>query len=601
MNNQKRQFNRTETQDLYVEIEQHRRKLFLRHMIGSAVGSSIIAFIMTFTLWDNAASNISLLIWLVCITLFIAFRMVQGYNYYHSPINSKKAHFWQKLIHIYTIGAGLTWGISAFIFQPTTTHELVLSALYSCGLIAAAVVSLSIRMQDYLLFTSSIAICMISYHFMSDYPYSNLTALLFFIYFVSSTFFARNVNVLQNASNNLIKKNIELIDKLTIEKENAERSNKEKTHFIANASHDLRQPLHALGLYLDSLGSERSQEERQQVLKKSKSSLKSLDDLFSSLLDISNIDAGAITIAPLHFRVSQLFEQIMEQVKGSASEKNIIIESDATRDQIVFCDPVLAARCLRNVVINAIKHSECSTIHLKSESLDNHILICVCDNGKGIPEKDINIVFEEFEQLDNPNRDRQKGLGLGLTIVKRLFELQDHSFELKSGKGLGTEFYFTLPYGNARFVNNILYHEKRTQKIEFKKSILVIDDEQQVLDGMGIILNDWQQNTWLANSIEQAAKALNDGFQPDVIISDYRLENNTTGAEAIAEIKNKLASHTQIVFITGETEPTKIKEIRSHGYPLIHKPIMGAGLKSILMRLNNSPELGQLKVSGLKV
>ena len=589
-----KKYNEKETITVRMEVEKQRRELFHRHMVGSAIGSSVIAIIMALMFWKQDQSNTKLYLWLICISSFIAFRTFQGIHFSRSPIDSPKAQFWGNLIYVYTIGAGLTWGLSPYVFQPETTHELIFTALYACGLIAAAVVSLSARMIDYLLFTGSIAVCMISYHFMSDYPYSNLMGLLFFIYFVSSSFFARNVTLLQLAAHDLVEKNIVLIDNLMIEKENAERSNKEKTRFIANASHDLRQPLHALGLYLDSLGSNRSDEEKKLVLDKSKRSLKSLDDLFSSLLDISNIDAGAVTIAPLHFRVGQLFEQIVDQVKGTANEKNINILLEVNHDDVVFCDPVLTARCLRNVVINAIKHSDCTEILLKSTSLERHIEICVSDNGKGIAEENLSYVFEEFQQLDNPNRDRQKGLGLGLTIVKRLFEMQGHEYKIESQINSGTHFYFLLPYGNSGYVNNILYHEKKVRQISFEKSILVIDDEQQVLDGMGIILNDWKQNTCLAGSVKEAVAAIDEGFKPDIIISDYRLQNNTTGADAISQIKSKLHGQAQIVFITGETEPNKIKEIRAHGYPLIHKPIMGAGLKSILSRLDSHPDLGKI-------
>ena len=403
--------------------------------------------------------------------------------------------------------------------------------------------------------------------------------------------------LLQKSSRDLIDKNIDLINKLVIEKENAERSNKEKTHFIANASHDLRQPLHALGLYLDSLGNEGSKEKKKQVLEKSKSSLKSLDDLFSSLLDISNIDAGAITIAPLHFRVNQLFEQILDQIKGNANEKNIHIETQVYTDQIVFCDPLLTARCLRNVAINAIKHADCTELKIQCTALKNAIQISIIDNGKGIAEENLGKIFQEFEQLDNPNRDRQKGLGLGLTIVKRLLELQGYPFRMTSSIGNGTTFSFKLPLGSEQYVSNIIYREKNERKIDFIKSILVIDDEQQVLDGMNLILRDWQQNICIANSAKQAINFVDKGFMPDIIISDYRLQNNQTGADVINHILDQLPKHTQIVFITGETEPSKIKEVRSHGYPLIHKPIMGAGLKSMLIRLHNNPTIGQVKLN----
>ena len=596
MNELTKNFSRNNSYKVRLEIEKYHRDLYLRQMFGSLVGSTVIVIILVFTLWNKQQSDNLFYFWLFSLIVFISFRGIQGYMFYRSPINSKVAEQWENLLWIYSLGAGFTWGLSPYVFEINTTHELIFSALYTAGLIAASIVSLSASIRDYLFFSGSISICMIIYHINSDYPYSNFTAFLFFLFFLCSWYFARNLMLLQLSSKDLIEKNVELINKLVIEKDNAERSNKEKTHFIANASHDLRQPLHALGLYLDSLDTERSEQERKEVLKKSKNSLKSLDDLFSSLLDISNIDAGAITFTPLHFRVSQLFEQIIDQIKGGASEKNIKITTQVDSAQIVFCDPVLTARCLRNVAINAIKHSECDEIKIECNSLEKNIEISVSDNGKGIPEECLGKVFEEFQQLDNPSRDRQKGLGLGLTIVKRLFKLQEHSFELTSKLDSGTRFSFQLPYGNKSYISNILYREKNERKINFEKSILVIDDEQQVLDGMRIILNDWKQNVRVTNSIEQAISAIEKGFKPDIIISDYRLQNNKTGADAIQQMHNNLSKQTQIVFITGETEPKKIKEIRSYGYPLIHKPIMGAGLKSILIRLHKNPALGKVNI-----
>ena len=596
MNGFSQNVSRNKSDIVRLEIEKHHRELHIRQMVGSIIGSTVVAIILLLTLWDRDQPNKLAYVWIISISFFIACRALQGYMLYRSPVSSKKEHYWEQALSIYTLGAGITWGVSPFIFGLDTTHELIFSALCVSGLIAASVISLSNSSRDYIFFSGSITLCMIIYHLQSDYQFSNYISLLFFLFFLCSIYFARNVMLLQLSSKGLIEKNLELINKLVTEKDNAERSNKEKTRFIANASHDLRQPLHALGLYLDSLGNlHRSEEEKLEVLKKSKSSLKSLDDLFSSLLDISNIDAGEVTIAPLHFRVSQLFEQIIDQIKGSASEKNINIITKVDRDQVVFCDPILTARCLRNVTMNAIKHADCKEIKIECHSLNNNIEITVTDNGKGIPRDSIDKVFEEFEQLDNPNRDRQKGLGLGLTIVKRLLELQNHPYELHSKLGLNTVFTVQLPYGNKGYVNNILYHEKKEQKIDFEKSILVIDDEQQVLDGMKIILNDWNQNVYIANSVEQAIDAAKQGFNPDIIISDYRLQDNKTGADAIIAMREYLSDSTQIVFITGETGPEKIKEVRLQGYPLIHKPIMGGGLKSILIRLHKKPMLGKIK------
>lgn len=569
-------------------------RLFERQMFGSFFGSLLIAIIISATFWDSEKYSSAFYIWLFTILFLICFRLIQGYQFVKSKPNSRKAKIWNALMNLYTIGAGTAWGISPYIFQPETGHELVFTTLYSCGLIAAAVVSLSSNMRDFTLFSGCIAIFMVSFHITSDYQHSNISGLLFSIYFLVTLFFARNVSLMHNAADSLLNKNKNLINRLIDEKENAERSNKEKTRFIANASHDLRQPLHALSLYLDSLDNNKSKEDQAEIIKKSKRSLKSLDDLFSSLLDISNIDAGAITIAPLHFKLAQLFNEISDQTKVAANEKKIELNINVDDEICVLCDPVLSARCLRNIVINAIRHSECSTINLSAEAKKNHVVIKIEDNGKGIVEENLDIIFEEFQQLDNPHRDRMKGLGLGLTIVKRLLDLQNHHLKVESTLNQGTTFKIYLPYGDSTNTCNIRYDAEQVKKLTFKKSILIIDDEQQVLDGMKLLLNDWKQTISLAGSVNSAIENIQKGFSPDIIISDYRLQNNKTGADAINAIKSFISENTQIVFISGETEPQKITEIRTHGYPLIHKPVMGAALRSILTRLHNNPDHGRL-------
>ena len=571
-----------------------RSKLFERQMLGSFFGNLFIATIFSFIFWESEKNNTIFFIWLITILFFISFRLIQGYHFLKTKPGTKKRKIWESLMSVYTIGAGTAWGISPYVLEPETIHELVFTTIYACGLIAAAVVSLSGKMRDFLLFSGSIAFFMVSFHLSSDYQHSDTSGYLFIFYFLITCFFARNVGIMQNEADQLLQKNTKLIDKLIEEKDNAERSNKEKTRFIANASHDLRQPLHALGLYLDSLDSDKSIDEKADILKKSKQSLKSLDDLFSSLLDISNIDAGVITISPLHFKLSHLLDEIIEQVKGAANEKQIELNIETDEEMCAFCDPVLSGRCLRNIIINAIQHADCSEIMITTIPLEDEIMIRIRDNGKGIAEENLSIIFEEFQQLNNPQRDRKKGLGLGLTIVKRLLSLQGHEFGIDSSLGVGTTFKIYIPYGNNTYISDIRYKASKVEQLSFEKSILIIDDEKQILDGMGFLLSDWKQDVALAASIDEAVDSVKSEFDPNIIISDYRLQNNATGADAINALIPFIKKNTQIVFISGETDPQKINEIRKHGYPLIHKPVMGPPLRSLLIRLDNNPDQGRI-------
>lgn len=586
--------------DLEQKIDTGMVSLF-KDQMRAAVAGTIICILATTLFFWNQTHNIWLFVWTIVMLLLMVFRVLHARYLPSLEQLATRESRWSDWFTIYSLGAGICWGAVPFLFVSGVKSELIFVTMIHCALISGAVLSLSYDLRHYAAYAGMIALPLAAYNFTADYSGAQTISILIVIYLIVNIFFARNVNLSSRTSLYLRYQNVKLIEQLrdqamalTEEKNNAERANAEKTRFLAAASHDLRQPLHSLGLFLGAMDSHVDNHEGRDLLNKSTKSLQSLDELFSSLLDISKLDAGAIDISPLHFRIMEVLNDSKEQLEKVANKQNIEIHVKPI-EGVVNCDPILLQRCLRNLVINAIQHAKCSKITISCEEQPDTLVVHVSDNGSGIPATESENIFNEFHQLNNPERDRRKGLGLGLTIVKRLCELQGHSLTLKSDLGQGSTFSITVPQGNAKQIANIQDQEPQLNDINGYKAILVIDDEEDILDGIEITLNQWQQDVRCGSSIEAAVAQLDDGFEPEIIISDYRLQDNKTGIDAINTLTPRLPDKTQIIFITGDTSPERIIEARQSGYPLLHKPVQPVMLKMTLNRMINNPNLGRLQ------
>ncbi|MGH1540767.1 MAG: ATP-binding protein [Arenicella sp.] len=588
--------------ELEQKIDAEMLSLF-RDQLKAALSGTFVCIIATNIIFWQGGHNSTLHIWTAAMLVLITFRISHARTFPAVEQLTGDTSRWKRTFAMYSLLAGICWGMLPFIFDLNSPVELTFLTLLSCGLIAGAIASLSLHMPAYYCFSFPIVIPLSLYYFSLN-DLSSISIAIMLIVFISVTLYAaHNSNSSFKSSLNIRYQNLKLIEQLrkqalalTEERNNAERANAEKSRFLAAASHDLRQPLHSLGLFLGAMESHLENPSAIDLLGKSNKSLQSLEDLFSSLLDISKLDAGAIDILPIHFKISSVVQNIKDQLEGIASKQQVGIRTIPS-DSTVFCDPILIARCLRNLVINAIQHAECNEIIVCCKQLEHDVEIMVMDDGKGIPDTEIDNIFNEFHQLNNPERDRRKGLGLGLTIVKRLCELQNHDLKLSSKVNKGTELTLTVPGGKPELITDIQQQHSNNTDIKQSKSILVIDDEEPVLDGIKIVLTQWNQSVHCAATIETAVNILNEGFEPQIIISDYRLQDNKTGTDAIQTLTPLLSADTQVIFITGDTSPERIIEARQSGYPLIHKPLQPVMLKMILNRLCDNPDLGKLKTS----
>ncbi len=355
---------------------------------------------------------------------------------------------------------------------------------------------------------------------------------------------------------------------------------KAKDSFLAAASHDLRQPLHALGLFVNALENKVPGTEGRVILDKIKQSTEALNSLFNSLLDISRLDAGVVEVSVRHFKIGEILDNLKEEFAPMAEQKNLSLQLQGS-DKAVYTDEILLNRVLRNLIDNAIVHSTGGCVQVSCLPKGPNLQITVTDEGPGIPLDEQTHVFLEYYQLDNPERDRSKGLGLGLSIVKRLCQLLNIELTMDSTPGKGTTFELLVPAGQLESIESVQIVDSQTSShYDFSgQLVLVIDDERDVLQGMEMILDETNCQTMAVDS-ELAARDLivERNLTPSIIIADYRLREGRTGLQAVESIREELNDDLPAIIVTGDTSPERVREVAESGMLLMHKPVIPARL-----------------------
>lgn len=376
-------------------------------------------------------------------------------------------------------------------------------------------------------------------------------------------------------------------------KDEAERANHDKSHFLAVASHDLRQPLHALGLYIAELQRKTTGDEQQHLVNQVERAVESLSTLLNALLDISKLDAGAIVPQIRSCDIKFMLNQVAADYQMLANIRNIRLVVHACPLHI-SSDPMLLERILMNLVSNALRYTlQNGCVMIACRRRNGRLRIEVRDNGIGITAHDQANIFREFFQIAQPQLDSSKGLGLGLAIVDRLVKLLGHKIDLRSAPGRGTVFAVEVPITSKAADEPSLfssgYDAEPENLIEqsplIGKRLLVVDDDDMVLNSTASILLAWGCNVTLATSQSLVESYLQDGMSWDMIISDYQLEDHTTGIDVINMVRRHQAKEVPCILISGDTGAAVLKLAAVGGYHLLHKPVKPAKLRSLTIHL----------------
>ncbi|MDH6153547.1 MULTISPECIES: ATP-binding response regulator [Paraburkholderia] len=398
-----------------------------------------------------------------------------------------------------------------------------------------------------------------------------------------------------------------LAESLAAQKRVAEEASLAKTRFFAAASHDLRQPLHAIGLLAASLNDPAATPaQHAKTAGHIVYNVEALNQLFNQVLDLARLESGVTQVIRLHFRLSELFDRVGSQYRPQAAAKGLALRIAPTT-MVVYDDPVLLERVLSNLLSNAVRYTEQGAIWLgfRRAGRQKGGYIEVRDSGVGMAPQEHERIFEEFYQVENPQRDARQGHGLGLPTVRRLVGLLGGELQLRSAPGRGSVFRFAVQAGDASGIVASLNDSVAGGPAALGRRVLCIDDEPSILEGLASLLERWGCDVRGARDEAGALAALADGFVPDAVLCDYQLANHRTGAQALSAIRGVLAreGHGNVVtlLITGDMASAELTALALQGIPVLHKPVTPARLRRTLEMLWQQAELDQGRPAGAVV
>lgn len=575
-------------QKIYIE----QIKMLYQNFKIIVPGNLFVGLVVLIMAWQTVDKK-ALLLWYLGLIIILAIRYIDAYQF-KLYISQTTSHIdqWEKRFIAGIFATGVAWGILfELCFIPTHPELIVFVVCIYAGLVSAGNATSSARLLAFILFTIPASLpLIISMLNLGNFTYG-LMGFTCFIFMLTSIIIASTYNRLTTESIRLRFENIDLITNLEQEKARAEDNQYiaeqavvAKDRFLAAASHDLRQPLHAQGLYLDAI-EPYVKPQGFAPLESLRKTNQALANLFNSLLDVSRLNAGIVEVNPRHLALKELSQTLYEEHKSRALEKNLTLTMECA-DLIVFTDPILLERILRNLLSNAIRYTKSGSIDLTCYLKENGMIsIAVSDTGIGIPEEELENIFTEYYQLNNSERDRHKGLGLGLAIVKKLCDLLNISLICHSTLGKGSTFSLEVIPGKTELTQ--LKPNIETLSNQLNKNILIIDDEVEILESTAFLLKSWGCNVITAESEAQALDKIQQvNFKADMIIADYRLREEQTGAQAITNLRNYYKKSVPAMIITGDTHQDRLQEAKASGLFLLHKPVAPAKLRTAIQRLS---------------
>jgi signal transduction histidine kinase/CheY-like chemotaxis protein len=568
------------TGDIDVDIQSEQIRTLYSHSPPAFAGNLVVAVISAVVMWNYLPhdmlvtwASIIIVVTLVRIGLVWRFRRVAA----KQDVVSLN---WAQWFQIGTIISGCLWGSMGILFYETAEPiTVVYTAFMLGGMSSAAVVALSPMRHMFMSFAAPTMLPFVVKSFIVGGFYTAFGLLGLFL-FVVVCYYSMLVRRAFNESIRLRFENLALVKQLSREKERAESANNAKTKFLAAASHDLRQPTHAMALFLGAFerilrrrdGIQITSTTLLPIVDRMKATMKGMGSLLNSLLDTSRLEAGAVPVERAAVRLQDLFDALQSEFGEAVRSKGLRMRFQPTA-LAIESDPVLLRRILSNLITNAVKYTARGRVTVGCRRQGDDVEIQVHDTGIGIAAEHHESIFEEFIQLDNTARNREQGLGLGLSIVRRGANLLGHRVGIRSALGRGSMFSISVPR-----VTGVVAREAIAVVVDAERqhtgTIIVIDDDTSAREAVEDLLRAHGYDIIAAASIPLMRTHLEGRrIGARMIVADYRLGDGVTGVEAIRAIQPMLAAPAPAIIVTGDTSPDRIREAQASGYPLLHKPL----------------------------
>lgn len=575
----------TANSTLHYKTRTQQLRLLHKSVASTLLVVIFLTAIYALILWEAVALEF-LKIWLVLALVLPVARLALFYWNWKS-LTEENASAFRQFILIGNLMSGLLWGASTVWFFPEQL-EYQLFMLFMLGGIALGASNSDVNYLPgyYAYVWSSLALLVIALIWVGEDIQMGIgvTTILFII---AISIYGSASNKATYESIRLRYENDDLVQKLEEKTLLAEKANVSKSKFLATASHDLRQPLHTSVLLLDALRFTLEKESQNDILDKLVRSHDHLSTLFDSLLDISNLDSGSVNVNFQAVSIPELYSSLEEEYRLAAQKKGLSFNVEPI-NAFIKTDPILISRIIGNLLSNAIRYTPKGAITLGAVEDLNQVLITVADTGIGISNDDHQKIFNEFEQLSNSHRDYRLGLGLGLSIVKRLSRLLDHEIKLDSKQDSGSTFSLRCQTEDPQ--QETMQAAAVLTDIDVKRrlNILFVDDEKPVREAISLVLNNFDMNVITAESASEAIEHLAN-MKPslDVIVADYRLKNGETGLDVIEKICEFMNADIPSIIVTGEVNLDEIKQAQRKNVVIVQKPISSAVLMPLILERIN--------------
>ncbi|MCG9597896.1 hybrid sensor histidine kinase/response regulator [Vibrio sp. Isolate25] len=361
----------------------------------------------------------------------------------------------------------------------------------------------------------------------------------------------------------------------------SEHESQSKSRFLAAVSHDLMQPLNAARLFASSLSEVAQEEETKRLSKHIESALEAAEDLIGDLLDISRLESGKLDINVHGFAINDVLSNLNAEFSALAKQQGIEFEMVPSQ-LIVQSDPKLLRRVVQNFLTNAFRYNPKGKVVLGVRRVGQQARIEVWDNGTGIDEDKQQEIFEEFTRGSQVRSDQ--GLGLGLAISKGIAHVLGHQIAMRSWPGKGSVFSITLNRSNEALVQPQAAPSAAVSDLSHL-NVLCVDNEPEILVGMENLLARWGCDVRTATDLVTSLKCLDEEWLPDVILSDYRLDNGRTGLEVLQQCRLRLGDSFKGVIISADRTNDMMEGIKSNGFSFIPKPVKPLKLRAVLNRV----------------
>jgi Na+/proline symporter/CheY-like chemotaxis protein/anti-sigma regulatory factor (Ser/Thr protein kinase) len=378
----------------------------------------------------------------------------------------------------------------------------------------------------------------------------------------------------------------EALDAQRAAKQEAEAANLSKTRFLAAASHDLLQPLNAARLFASALGAgQQEPQEMRALAQRIDGALRSAEELLDGLLDVSRLDSGALKPEPVALDLHALLQSLHDQFAPVAEGRGLALRLHCPRGFWVTSDRTLLRRVLQNFVANALRYTSIGGVLLAARRRRGMVEVTVWDTGPGISMAQAAVVFDEFRRLDQPSPWGETGLGLGLSICKRVAGMLGHPLTLRSVPGRGSVFGLQLPTAAPVVLPSLPAPIARDVA---GLGVLCIDDDPDILEGMRLLLGRWQVEVRTASGLEQALRAVRERA-PDLVLADFQLGEALDGLAVLEIVRREAGPACRGALVTADRSEELDRRARDAGYPVLPKPVKPAALRALIAALGRRP------------